>query len=51
MTQVRAIVMRAAGTNCDAETQYALELAGAKAMGAKQWLQYSASNVLSLSQM
>jgi phosphoribosylformylglycinamidine synthase I len=31
MTEVRAIVVRAAGTNCDVETQYALELAGAKA--------------------
>ena len=31
MTQVRAIVVRAAGTNCDMETQYALELAGAAA--------------------
>jgi phosphoribosylformylglycinamidine synthase I len=31
MSEVRAIVLRAAGTNCDMETQYALELAGAKA--------------------
>jgi phosphoribosylformylglycinamidine synthase len=31
MEQVKAIVLRAAGINCDAETQYALELAGAKA--------------------
>jgi len=31
MTDVRAIVLRAAGINCDVETQYALELAGAKA--------------------
>ncbi|MBN1506071.1 MAG: phosphoribosylformylglycinamidine synthase I [Sedimentisphaerales bacterium] len=31
MTQVRAIVVRAAGTNCDDETQYAFELAGAQA--------------------
>jgi phosphoribosylformylglycinamidine synthase I len=31
MAEVRAIVLRAAGTNCDAETQYAFELAGAKA--------------------
>ena len=29
MTQVKAIVLRAAGINCDMETQYALELAGA----------------------
>ena len=33
MTDVRAIVLRAAGINCDVETQYALELAGAKAQG------------------
>jgi phosphoribosylformylglycinamidine synthase len=31
MEQVRAIVLRAAGINTDLETQYALELAGAKA--------------------
>ena len=31
MTQVKAIVLRAAGINCDMETEYALELAGAKA--------------------
>ena len=31
MKQVRAIVLRAAGINCDMETEYALELAGAKA--------------------
>lgn len=31
MAEVRAIVMRAAGINCDMETEYALELAGAKA--------------------
>ncbi len=31
MKQVRAIVLRAAGINCDMETDYALELAGAKA--------------------
>jgi len=31
MTEVRAIVLRAAGINCDMETEYALELAGAKA--------------------
>ncbi len=31
MTDVRAIVLRAAGINCDVETEYALELAGAKA--------------------
>ncbi len=31
MKQVRAIVLRAAGINCDMETNYALELAGAKA--------------------
>ena len=31
MAQVRAIVLRAAGINCDMETEYALELAGAKA--------------------
>jgi len=30
MTEVRAIVLRAAGINCDMETDYALELAGAK---------------------
>ena len=29
MTQVKAIVLRAAGINCDLETQHALELAGA----------------------
>ena len=31
MKQVKAIVLRAAGINCDMETEYALELAGAKA--------------------
>lgn len=31
MTQVNAIVLRAAGINCDVETQHALELSGAKA--------------------
>jgi phosphoribosylformylglycinamidine synthase I len=31
MTEVRAIVLRAAGINCDMETEYALELAGASA--------------------
>jgi phosphoribosylformylglycinamidine synthase len=31
MTQVKAIVLRAAGINCDWETEYALEFAGAKA--------------------
>ncbi len=31
MKQVRAIVLRAAGINCDMETEHALELAGAKA--------------------
>jgi phosphoribosylformylglycinamidine synthase subunit PurQ / glutaminase len=31
MIQVKAIVLRAAGINCDMETEYALELAGAKA--------------------
>lgn len=31
MAEVKAIVLRAAGINCDVETQYALELAGAKA--------------------
>ncbi len=31
MDKVRAIVLRAAGVNCDEETQYALELAGARA--------------------
>jgi phosphoribosylformylglycinamidine synthase len=31
MMQVKAIVLRAAGINCDMETEYALELAGAKA--------------------
>ncbi len=31
MAQVRAIVLRAAGVNCDMETEYALESAGAKA--------------------
>ena len=30
MTEVRAIVVRAAGINCDMETDHALELAGAK---------------------
>ncbi|MBN1788655.1 MAG: phosphoribosylformylglycinamidine synthase I [Sedimentisphaerales bacterium] len=31
MEQVRALVLRAAGINCDVETQYALQLAGAEA--------------------
>ena len=31
MTQVNAIVLRAAGINCDVETEYALEMAGANA--------------------
>ena len=31
MTEVKAIVLRAAGINCDMETEYALELAGARA--------------------
>ena len=31
MTEVKAIVLRAAGINCDMETEYALELAGAAA--------------------
>lgn len=31
MKEVKAIVLRAAGINCDMETEYALELAGAKA--------------------
>jgi len=31
MAEIRAIVLRAAGINCDMETEYALELAGAKA--------------------
>ena len=31
MSDVKAIVLRAAGINCDMETEYALELAGAKA--------------------
>jgi len=31
MTEVKAIVLRAAGINCDLETQYALEQAGAHA--------------------
>lgn len=31
MIQIKAIVLRAAGINCDMETEYALELAGAKA--------------------
>ncbi len=31
MTQVKAIVLRAAGINCDMETEHALELAGAEA--------------------
>ena len=30
MAQVKAVVLRAAGINCDMETEYALELAGAK---------------------
>jgi len=31
MKEINAIVLRAAGINCDVETEYALELAGAKA--------------------
>ena len=31
MADVKAVVLRAAGINCDMETEYALELAGAKA--------------------
>jgi len=31
MSEVRALVLRAAGINCDVETEYALELAGAAA--------------------
>ena len=31
MTEVKAIVFRAAGINCDMETEYALDLAGARA--------------------
>jgi len=31
MVEVKAIVLRAAGINCDMETEYSLELAGAKA--------------------
>jgi phosphoribosylformylglycinamidine synthase len=31
MTQIKAMVLRAAGINCDMETEYALELAGARA--------------------
>ena len=31
MSQIRAIVLRAAGINCDLETQNAFELAGAEA--------------------
>jgi phosphoribosylformylglycinamidine synthase I len=31
MAEVKAIVLRAAGINCDMETEYALQLAGAKA--------------------
>ncbi|NLT77295.1 MAG: phosphoribosylformylglycinamidine synthase, partial [Planctomycetes bacterium] len=31
MAEVRALVLRAAGVNCDMETRHALELAGAKA--------------------
>jgi len=31
MAEVKAIVLRAAGINCDVETEHALELAGAKA--------------------
>ena len=31
MSQVKAIVLRAAGINCDMETQYAFEMAGAAA--------------------
>ena len=30
MSEVKAVVLRAAGINCDLETEYALELAGAK---------------------
>ena len=33
MAEVKAVVLRAAGINCDVETEYALELAGAKAQG------------------
>ncbi len=31
MTEIKSIVLRAAGINCDVETEYALEMAGAKA--------------------
>jgi phosphoribosylformylglycinamidine synthase len=31
MSEVRALVLRAAGINCDVETEYTLEMAGAKA--------------------
>jgi phosphoribosylformylglycinamidine synthase I len=31
MAQIRAVVLRAAGINCDMETEYALQLAGAQA--------------------
>ncbi|MEE9370472.1 MAG: phosphoribosylformylglycinamidine synthase subunit PurQ, partial [Sedimentisphaerales bacterium] len=31
MAQIKAVVLRAAGINCDMETEYALESAGAKA--------------------
>lgn len=31
MIEVKALVLRAAGINCDRETEYALELAGAEA--------------------
>jgi phosphoribosylformylglycinamidine synthase len=31
MAEIKAIVLRAAGINCDMETEYALEMAGAKA--------------------
>ncbi|MFQ6035389.1 MAG: phosphoribosylformylglycinamidine synthase I [Sedimentisphaerales bacterium] len=31
MAEIRAVVLRTAGINCDMETEYALELAGAKA--------------------
>ena len=31
MAQVKAVVLRAAGINCDMETEHALELAGAAA--------------------
>ena len=31
MNNIKAIVLRAAGINCDLETEHALELAGAQA--------------------